>query len=77
MYYVYLNNDLLGTIPATNRTGSVNVPLSPQVLNNKSNVIRLVTRDHGVKLDNGEFAQVGTISLNMEYFANMPDQFLG
>jgi hypothetical protein len=40
------------------------------VLDDATNVIRLIARDHGLKTDDGEFAQVGCVSLNIEYFKN-------
>jgi hypothetical protein len=68
VYYVYLNDSLIGQSSASNDFKDQLVSLTPKVLADYTNVIRVIARDHGVILQNQEYGQVGTISINMEYF---------
>ena len=76
VYYVFLNHDLIGQ---TSKTGSKDVQfeLTPKVLNDSTNVIRFIAKDHGCPLEDGDFAQIGTISLQMDYFKNIPENLFG
>jgi hypothetical protein len=46
------------------------------MLNEPNSVMRFLVKDHSMPMDN-DFAQVGTISLNMEYFRNVEPRNLG
>lgn len=48
-------------------------------MNDPNCVVRIIAKDHGLQLAGqpGEFAQVGTISLNSEYFRSVETHHLG
>lgn len=77
VFYVYLNNILKGTTKYSDAQSSVSITLPPNVLADQTNVIRIIARDHGITLPNGDFAQVGTISLNIDYVKNVQEQNFG
>ena len=74
VYYIHLNMDLIGQISKDPSQKEVNFEMTPKVLNDPQNVIRILVKDHGCPLPEGDFAQVGCISLNIEYFKNIPEQ---
>jgi len=51
---------------------NVEVILTPEHLDNSANVIRVIAHDHSKPMDHG-FEQVGTISLTVDYFKNIPE----
>lgn len=72
-YYVYFNNELNGKCSAQNDYKEVAVNLSSKFLNDDTNVIRIIARDHGLTTENGDFQQIGCISLSVKYFREYPD----
>jgi hypothetical protein len=79
-YYVYLKQTLMKVLaPARENGANVQMVLSPDLLKDSQAQLSLVARDvtqwlkTGAPLPEDESApQVGTISLNVEYFRNMP-----
>lgn len=56
--------------------GPAKVILSEAMLNDPNAVLRFLVKDHSISHD-GDYAQVGTISLNMEYFRNVEPKNYG
>lgn len=78
VYYFYLNKDMLGQSSLQNGYQSLQIQLSSKVLNDASNVVRIIAKDHSLTVEGGEFMQVGTISINCEhYLKSFPDNNLG
>jgi len=52
--------------------------MNAKLMNDPSNVMRIIARDHGLTQQGGEFVQVGTISLNIEqYFKGYAEASMG
>ena len=53
--------------------------MSEQELNDPNQVVRIIAKDHSLQLAGqpGEFAQVGTISINASYFKQVETHNLG
>jgi len=79
-YYVFLNKNLMRVLtPARNPGADCTFVLSSEILNDPQAQLSLIARDvtqwlkSGAAIPEDESApQVGTISLNIEYFRNMP-----
>jgi hypothetical protein len=72
-----LNQDLLKVLnPQIEANPTVVTQISPDVLGNPANVIRIISKDTALK-QGSDFAQVGCISLNIDYFKNLPKDKYG
>lgn len=79
-YYVFVNKTLMGVVtPARDASPDCSLVMSPEILNDPQAQLSLIARDvtqwlkSGAPIPEDESApQVGTISLNTEYFRNVP-----
>ena len=77
VHYIYLNQDLLKVLkPQQEANPNVVAQISADQLANPTNVVRIISKDTALK-QGSDFAQVGTISLNLEYFKNVPKEKYG